>query len=203
MHSAFGCKRENSLKQYHLCGPAKVMQQAIALLTKNTEMRPKEHLLVDIYFNGSFKSPSPCCRLYVIHRHGFYFWPGLFWTDFSVGLVHISTCSLYCSSEEQEAWSLAGLAFVCVHVVLMFVFSFLLSGYLDLVWHSQTQRAVAGEIRHSKDREHGTDLKITPTGLVRKIKMTEPKLRIKMKPIDVKAVGFVLKLALLVLFQCL
>lgn len=75
----------------------------------------------------------------------------------------------------------------------MFVFSFLLSGYLDVLWHSQKQRAVAREVQHSKDTEHGTDLKITPTGLVRKIQMTEPKLRIKTKPIDVIAVGCCVK----------
>lgn len=33
--------------------------------------------------------------------------------------------------------------------------------------------------------------------------MTELKLRRKMKPIDVKAVSFMLKLALLVVFKCL
>jgi len=51
--------------------------------------------------------------------------------------------------------------------------------------------------------EHGTDLKISPTGLVRKIQMTELKLRTKIKPVDVKEVGFLLKLALLFLFQSL
>lgn len=162
-------------------------------------MQPKEHLLVDTYFNLSLKSPSLCWHFWVIHRHCFYFWLVLVlnWWLLCGSSAYFSL--FYCSSEEQGAWSVSALLFLWVHVVLMFVSSLLLSGYLDLVWHSQKQRAAAGEIQHSTDTERGTDLKISLTGLVRKIQLTEVKLWTKMKPINVKEVDFVLKLALLAL----
>lgn len=49
------------------------------------------------------------------------------------------------------------------------------------------------------DTEHGTDLKISLTGLVRKMQLPEVELWTKMKPVNVKEVEFVLKLALLAL----
>lgn len=51
----------------------------------------------------------------------------------------------------------------------------------------------------STDTEHGTDLKISLTSLVRKMQQTEVELWTKMKPVNVKEVDIVLKLALLAL----
>lgn len=158
---------------------------------------------VDICFNASFKSTSLCYQLYVIHRHCFYFWLLLVLDWLLCGSSAYFNLLSLLVLRGAGTWSVAVWVFLCVHVVLVFIFSFLLSGYLDLLWHSQKQKAAAGEIWHRKDTEHGTDLKITLTGLVRKIQMTELKLRRKMKPIDVKAVSFMLKLALLVVFKCL
>lgn len=51
------------------------------------------------------------------------------------------------------------------------------------------------------DTERGTDLKMPLTGLVRKIELAKVELWTKMKPLNVKDVDFVLKLALLALFK--
>lgn len=45
------------------------------------------------------------------------------------------------------------------------------------------------------DTEHGTDLKISLTALARKVQLAEVELWAKMKPVNVKEVDFVLKLA--------
>lgn len=51
------------------------------------------------------------------------------------------------------------------------------------------------------DTERGTDLTMPLTGLVRKIELAKVELWTKMKPLNVKDVDFVLKLALLALFK--
>lgn len=160
-------------------------------------MQPKEHLLVDTYFNLSLKSPSLCWHFWVIHRHCLYFWLLLVLNRWLLCGSSAYFNLFYCSFEDQGAWSVSVLFFLQVHVVLMFVSSLLLGGYLDLVWHSQKLRAVAGEIRHSTDTEHGADLKLSLAGPVRNIQLTEVELWTKMKPLNVKEVDFVLKLALL------